>query len=90
MTSNLENHPAKIVEPQRRTGGRGGGAIRISAKTGMPLSVGGVGGTIPEEHEEEEEQGTGDGSDGEGSGSDGAPEGEAWDAGGGKHGRLGG
>lgn len=59
LTSNLENHPAKIVEPQRRTGGRGGGLIRLSAKTGMPVAMRGgggvVGATIPEEGEEGEE-----------------------------------
>lgn len=36
LRSNLEHHPAKIVEPQRRTGARGGGRITLSAKTGMP------------------------------------------------------
>lgn len=62
-TSNVENHPAKIVEPQRRTGARGGGLIRLSAKTGMPVlpgvqAVAATRGsvTIPEDVEAEDEQ----------------------------------
>ncbi|KAG2495893.1 hypothetical protein HYH03_006131 [Edaphochlamys debaryana] len=67
LTSNLENHPAKIVEPQRRTGARGGPAIRLSAKTGMPLlggtGAGGVDAAIPEGSEEAAEEGSGSGSE---------------------------
>lgn len=36
LRSNLENHPARIAEPQRRAGARGGEAIKLSSKTGMP------------------------------------------------------
>eukprot|EP00798_Chlamydomonas_sp_ICE-L_P015295 gene15295-21379_t len=34
--SNMENHPGRIVEPQKRTGGKGGGTIKLSNKTGVP------------------------------------------------------
>lgn len=36
--SNLENHPGRIVEPQKRSGTKGGGVIKLSAKTGMPTA----------------------------------------------------
>ena len=39
LRSNLENHPARIAEPQRCAGGRGGGAIKLSNKTGIPLAA---------------------------------------------------
>ena len=38
LRSNLENHPARIVEPQKRSGGVGGGTIKLSSKTGMPAA----------------------------------------------------
>jgi protein LTV1 len=41
LRSNLENHPARIAEPQRRAGCRSGDAIRLSSKTGMPAGYGG-------------------------------------------------
>ncbi|GLI61075.1 hypothetical protein VaNZ11_003340, partial [Volvox africanus] len=69
LTSNLENHPGKIVEPQRRTGGKGGGLIRLSVKTGMPVVPGGMAGdsrgrpaTAPAIQEDEEEGASGEGS----------------------------
>ncbi|KXZ50913.1 hypothetical protein GPECTOR_14g16 [Gonium pectorale] len=73
FTSNLENHPGKIVEPQRRTGGKGGGLIRLSAKTGMPVTGGARSGgpaAIPEEGEcddEEDAADVGEGASGSGS-----------------------
>lgn len=54
----------QIVEPQRRTGGRGGGRIHLSSKTGMPKVVEAA---IPEgtaEEEEEEAEGGPRGGDG--------------------------
>jgi hypothetical protein len=38
LRSNLENHPARIAEPQRVSGGKGGGTIKLSNKTGMPAA----------------------------------------------------
>ena len=43
LRSNLENHPARIVEPQKRAGGVGGGTIKLSNKTGMPAAYGSSG-----------------------------------------------
>ncbi len=37
LRSNLDNHPGRIVEPQMRTGARGGAKIALSHKTGMPV-----------------------------------------------------
>ena len=38
LRSNLENHPARITEPQKVSGGKGGGSIKLSSKTGMPAA----------------------------------------------------
>ena len=38
LRSNLENHPARIAEPQKVSGGKGGGTIKLSSKTGMPAA----------------------------------------------------
>lgn len=37
LRSNLSNHPGRIVEPQKRSGTRGGGTIVLSSKTGAPI-----------------------------------------------------
>ena len=36
--SNLENHPARIIEPQKVSGRKGGGLIKLSNKSGMPAA----------------------------------------------------
>jgi hypothetical protein len=81
LRSNLDNHPGRIVEPQRRMGARGGSGIALSAKTGMPLATGVTGAMsahqqhpparIDEEGNEEGEQGE-EGWDGEEAGGDGS------------------
>lgn len=79
LRSNLDNHPGRIVEPQKRTGGKGGAKITLSHKTGMSVVERGAGAAgmgveeaIPEGPEggEESVQGSGDesGSGGEGEG----------------------
>lgn len=74
LRSNLENHPGKIVEPQKRMGARGGGTIKLSTKTGMPAAYAArpnlADKAIPEDQEvgevdDESEDESGSGSDGE-------------------------
>ncbi|GAX78082.1 hypothetical protein CEUSTIGMA_g5524.t1 [Chlamydomonas eustigma] len=50
LRSNLDNHPAKIAEPQRRAGSRGAGTIKLSNKTGMPAAY--VAGSTTSGHRE--------------------------------------
>ncbi len=61
LRSNLENHPGRIVEPQSRTGGKGGARIELSRKTGMPVlaAAGGRAGVQGSPIAEEGEDGEG-------------------------------